>query len=81
MLATVVWRSKNGKVEMTLEKVLKWMKALTIPVLLVAVTIAFFAKLANTTEWSLAVGGLLAYWLGPKAYKAIKAKKKNENLD
>lgn len=62
-----------------LPKVLSWMKALTMPVLLIAATIGWLTGLADTTQWVSACSVLLAFWLGPKGYQAIKSKKaKNE---
>jgi len=62
-----------------LEKILKWLKALTMPALLVAATVALFLGKATTLEWATTCATLLAFWLGPKGYRAVTTKKEKSN--
>ena len=65
-----------------LAKFLSWAKALTMPILIVAILIGWYAGLADLVQVTAACSALLVFWLGPKGYKAIKAKKaKDESVD
>lgn len=66
---------------MTLEKLLKWLKALTPLFLILVASAALLLGIAGMGEWATACVSILGVWFAFKGYQAVQAKRKNDNVD